>query len=328
MHSSSSSNADERASGAPPSSLLPPRDVRSRLKAVLIGDSITQMSFDPDEKGWGAALQNMYSRNYDIYNRGFSGYNSRWIKHILPSLFPDNLTSSNATDFVFATVFLGANDSVHPGEPQHVPLEEYRDNILSIVTYLKSINPAMVVILITPPCVDKVRWPSRDPDVVYAYSEAVLSVGQSFNIETADHRDYDITGSRGGDVKILDLWPTRSRRIYPGRNEEFFVRCPNPKCADPTSEFFDDDFGGLSPSAIYIDDLVDGLHLNAKGNAKVFEGLQNILLQTHLRPDGSTRHPQNPMQFPPWKELIGEEEDSKKKLSGWKWENNHYYCFD
>jgi lysophospholipase L1-like esterase len=42
-----------------------------RPQVVLLGDSITQNSFDSG--GWGAQLAHWYVRKADVVNRGFSG---------------------------------------------------------------------------------------------------------------------------------------------------------------------------------------------------------------------------------------------------------------
>ena len=57
-----------------------------RPEFVLLGDSLTQFSFGSG--GWGARLADTYSRYADVTLRGFSGYTSRWIQHVLPALFP------------------------------------------------------------------------------------------------------------------------------------------------------------------------------------------------------------------------------------------------
>lgn len=50
----------------------------SRKRAVLFGDSITQQGYGIDgEEGWVAMLSDWWSRKVDVFNRGFSGYNSR-----------------------------------------------------------------------------------------------------------------------------------------------------------------------------------------------------------------------------------------------------------
>ena len=84
------------------------------------------------------SLLYLYShRKFDIVNRGFSGYNSRWCKIILPKL----MTEKDVKDTHLFTIFLGANDSVDSKlcPAQHVPLEEFRNNIKDMVEYLQVI---------------------------------------------------------------------------------------------------------------------------------------------------------------------------------------------
>uniref|UniRef100_A0A667Y825 Isoamyl acetate-hydrolyzing esterase 1 homolog n=1 Tax=Myripristis murdjan TaxID=586833 RepID=A0A667Y825_9TELE len=110
---------------------------------VLFGDSITQVS----------------SRKCDVVNRGLSGYNSRWAKILLPRL----ISSQNSADhhIVAVTVFFGANDcALEDKNPQqHVPLQEYSDNLKEIATHLASAGvSADRVIFITPPPLHESAW--------------------------------------------------------------------------------------------------------------------------------------------------------------------------
>ncbi|KAG8538945.1 hypothetical protein GDO81_003288 [Engystomops pustulosus] len=128
-------------------------------RILLFGDSITQFSFEAN--GWGLGLAEKLVRKCDVLNRGLSGYNSRWAKHVLPKLIPD---STHAENMAAVTIFFGANDSslkdLNP--QQHVPLEEYADNLRSMVQYLKSVNIQQEkIVLITPPPVLEPAWEKR-----------------------------------------------------------------------------------------------------------------------------------------------------------------------
>ncbi|XP_058407811.1 isoamyl acetate-hydrolyzing esterase 1 homolog isoform X2 [Diceros bicornis minor] len=130
------------------SSLLWPR-------VLLFGDSITQFSFQ--QGGWGASLADKLVR-CDVLNRGFSGYNTRWAKIILPRLIRKGNSLDNP---VAVTIFFGANDSALKDEnpKQHIPLDEYVSNLKSMVQYLKSVDvPENRVILITPPPLCETAW--------------------------------------------------------------------------------------------------------------------------------------------------------------------------
>ncbi|KAJ4840209.1 hypothetical protein Tsubulata_002962 [Turnera subulata] len=124
-----------------------------RPRIVLFGDSITEQSFRSG--GWGASLADTYSRKADVLVRGYGGYNTRWALFLLHHIFPldSSIKAPAAT-----TVFFGANDAALQGrnnERQHVPVEEYKDNLQKIVQHLKKASPTMLVVLITPPPVDE-----------------------------------------------------------------------------------------------------------------------------------------------------------------------------
>ena len=77
-------------------------------------------------------------RKCDVLNRGFSGYNSAWCRIILPHI----VDASMVSEMVAMVIFLGANDSnLREGNPhQHVPLEDYRKNLLHMIDYLHVCN--------------------------------------------------------------------------------------------------------------------------------------------------------------------------------------------
>lgn len=92
-----------------------------------------------------------------MINRGFSGYNTRFCKLILPKL----ITASDSLNTQLVTILLGANDSVDSVKctKQHVPLEEFKQNLLDMVGYLESIGiPHQKIILISPPACDEKKW--------------------------------------------------------------------------------------------------------------------------------------------------------------------------
>lgn len=167
----------------------------NRKTIVLLGDSITQQSFSPANAGWGAGLADWYSRYADVLNRGFSGYNSRFIRSMLDGLFP--LDNPNNGNIIMTTVLLGSNDSVKEDSVQHVPLEEFESNVEAIVTHLLTVNPNMTVILITPPTVDHLQWPERHSDQVFQYAQAMERVAMR------------------QDVALLNLWHSSNLKVHP-----------------------------------------------------------------------------------------------------------------
>jgi isoamyl acetate esterase len=116
---------------------------RVRPAVLLLGDSLTQEGFGPG--GWASRLTGAYTRRADVLNRGYSGYNTTMYLDILPRILGSTKDedsndgesalrgTSGAVDVLFCTVFLGANDAALPGEPQHVPIDQYRQNLQRIV---------------------------------------------------------------------------------------------------------------------------------------------------------------------------------------------------
>lgn len=118
---------------------------------------------------------------------------------------------------------MGANDSVRETEAQHVSLSEYKENITSIVNYLRTLNPQMAIILITPPPVDEMRlhqclicnkrklfvisviilfrWPTRHDSQVSQYAEVIRQLSLEL------------------DCFVLDLWS--SNKIEVRENPKF-----------------------------------------------------------------------------------------------------------
>ncbi|XP_038058334.1 isoamyl acetate-hydrolyzing esterase 1 homolog [Patiria miniata] len=124
-------------------------------KVILFGDSITQYSFS--DGGWGAAVADSLRRKCDVFNRGFSGYNSSWARLILSKCIPKEML----TEVALVTVFLGANDASlkEVNSTQYVSLEDYRNNMKAILKYLIDGGlQASQIIVITPPPLGEEKW--------------------------------------------------------------------------------------------------------------------------------------------------------------------------
>ncbi|ACI65491.1 predicted protein, partial [Phaeodactylum tricornutum CCAP 1055/1] len=207
---------------------------RLRPSIVLFGDSITEQAFGVDGNvGWASLLAAAYSRRADVLNRGFSGYNTSHAVELLPRVFTGPLDSPP----LFATVFFGANDAALPGEPQHVPPDDYERNIETIVAHLRRTNvssPAVpIVILVTPPPVLESAWAD------FLQTRA------------------DTTGeTRGSDRD------NTTTRLYGERLQRVGIKlsCPVLDCWNL--------LGGDSEDRGRY--LSDGLHLNPAGNRAVF----------------------------------------------------------
>ena len=120
--------------------------LRIRPSIVLFGDSITQQGFGMDGNvGWASLLASDYSRRADVFNRGFSGYNTKMALDLFPSIFPTTSLSKGSvgSGMLFCTVFFGANDAALPGQRQHVPVEDYGKNLEKIITSIRQVSAAL-----------------------------------------------------------------------------------------------------------------------------------------------------------------------------------------
>jgi lysophospholipase L1-like esterase len=167
---------------------------------LLFGDSITQYSFDPFANGFGAFLSHSYVRKCDVVNRGFSGYNTKWAKPLLPAVLDTTLpcaSESNHPRTLLATVFLGANDACIPEtHRQYVSLEEYAQNLKWMIDLLKSKD--IQVLLITPPPVDPARWEAHCLEKGRALDRTVEN--------TKKYRNACIHVAAENNVPYLDTW--------------------------------------------------------------------------------------------------------------------------
>ncbi|GMH16792.1 hypothetical protein Nepgr_018633 [Nepenthes gracilis] len=172
-----------------------------RPQIVLFGDSITGQSFQLG--GWGAALANNFSRKADVFNRGYGGYNTRWALFLLHQIFPLHGLMKPP---VAATIFFGANDAALFGrssERQHVPVEEYKENLRKIVHHLKDCSSSMLVVLITPPPIDE------DGRMEYArsvYGERAMKEPERTNEVTQIYAKHCIELAEELSLPSINLW--------------------------------------------------------------------------------------------------------------------------
>jgi lysophospholipase L1-like esterase len=196
---------------------------RIRPAIVLFGDSITQQGFGVDgHVGWASLLAARYTRRADVFNRGFSGYNTNHAIDLLPNLF------GPLEQVLFCTVFFGANDAALEGESQYVNIEQYAANLETIVTSIRKTIPAdFPIILITPPPVDEAAWiefrqlekSNRDNVNTRSYGEQVKQIAAKLNCHVVDAWELldGATEERGKYLSDgLHLNEEGNRRLYDG----------------------------------------------------------------------------------------------------------------
>ena len=119
--------------------------VYHRPKIILLGDSLTQTSFE----GWGATLANVYQRRADVINRGCSGYNTEFYLRLPMEDF--------VCDQSLVLIFFGANDAAikeHDAH-HHVSVERFQENLKTLIDRVRTKYPHCQedtnILLITPP---------------------------------------------------------------------------------------------------------------------------------------------------------------------------------
>lgn len=137
---------------------------------------------------------NIFYRLADVIPRGFSGYNTRWCKLMLP----DILDSVNTTSISCVTIFLGANDCTLPVSTQHVPVVEYQQNLEAMVDTFQSRGiDRQKIIFIAPPTyfhsdfeaasiIEGEPAPLRSGDLQSVYAKAMIDVGGRLNVSVVD----------------------------------------------------------------------------------------------------------------------------------------------
>lgn len=95
-----------------------------------------------------------------------------------------------------AKLLLGANDSVLPGEVQHVDISKYAENLHTTISLVQSptspyYSPNTRVVLITPPPIFVNQrpgepWDTRNNVNTKAYADQVLRVGEETGVPVLD----------------------------------------------------------------------------------------------------------------------------------------------
>ncbi|CAG2103518.1 unnamed protein product [Medioppia subpectinata] len=164
-------------------------------KVILFGDSLTQRAFEPSDGLWGSLLADKLQRVSDVIVRGFSGYNSRWLRMICDQIFDKTM---NASEVSCLTILLGANDSCDAPSQQHVPIDEFADNLSSIIDHLETTGITRErILLMSPPvyCHQKFTdfcrqngktLPQKDEQTVAKYAEAVGRTAHKSGVEFID----------------------------------------------------------------------------------------------------------------------------------------------
>lgn len=231
-------------------------ELSSRPSILLFGDSLTEQGFGINGRvGWASLLSADYSRRADVFNRGYFGYNSKHAVDLLPSL-----KSLLEGDVLFCTVYFGANDATTPGSKQFIPEEQFATNLSTIITTIRYVvkKGLLQATEAIPICILSLFYLLRSsqkdrkvPIIVMTppplHGEAWAKFKGMANRTNERHLRYGSIVkevAKNCDCSVLDVWALLE---------------------------------GNTSSDIYGHYLTDGLHLNEKGNRKLYQGLKDLI---------------------------------------------------
>nr|XP_022302463.1 isoamyl acetate-hydrolyzing esterase 1 homolog [Crassostrea virginica] len=170
-------------------------------KVLLVGDSLTQFGFSK-EGSYAALLADYLQRKSDVISRGFSGYNTKWCKIILPEI----LKEFDPEDIAMATIFLGANDSNLPeNKTQHVPLPDYKQDLKDMVDMMMTYGiPKERIVLIPPPACDEKAWKKFCLENDKLFTKCNLTAGK--------YADACLDAARECGTKSVDFYNSMMKR--------------------------------------------------------------------------------------------------------------------
>ncbi|CAJ2510164.1 Uu.00g060640.m01.CDS01 [Anthostomella pinea] len=249
-------------------------------QVVLFGDSLFQGCSQIQEGfSFQGALQHHCVRVFDVINRGLSGYNTKNALEVFPDMFLPPSSSNPSIEYLL--VLLGANDACLPIPTctQGVPIDQYKANLVKIITHdlIKAHNPK--ILLITPPPLDEIRTrkddlksdshgqPCRKAAVNAEYSEVVRKVASEVP----------------GVVVLVDLYEALMKRAVSLTKESNPSWHPSGR---PPLGYPEGQRGGLEQL------LTDGLHMSGEAYRVLFD-----LVKDHIKPDSKTP------PFKDWREM-------------------------
>ncbi|KAF2240448.1 SGNH hydrolase [Trematosphaeria pertusa] len=165
---------------------------------ILFGASIMEQA-STQERGFALApaLQQAYIRRLDVVNRGFSGFNTDQALRVLPKIIPD----PDQTRVRFMVILFGSNDAcfAEAQNGQHVPLAQYKKNLVELLTHpaIQAHKPRLL--LVTPPPIEERRLEHR------VRSQGYSKLNRS-NVVTKQYAEAsrEVAGDMG--VACVDLW--------------------------------------------------------------------------------------------------------------------------
>ncbi|ANB11489.1 Iah1p [Sugiyamaella lignohabitans] len=171
-------------------------------KIVIFGDSLTQKANEQDT-GFGLvpALQDLYTRKFDVLTRGFMGYTSAHGRYMIdPILDAEHRPKDNCT-VELLILFWGSNDSTLEEWPSHVPIPDYLDNMRYMIKAAQSRGISRII-LVAPALYDEIKgYPDNSVMKFLEYGQALKTLTSEFDVGFIDlwHEFTDYLGWKEGD---------------------------------------------------------------------------------------------------------------------------------
>lgn len=171
-------------------------------KIILFGDSLTELSNDILTLSFALtpALQHHYFRKLAVAARGYGGYSSDHLRHVL---LPTIRAETAAGECIKLLVIeVGTND-VANNDMQHVPIERYKENLTWMIDMSLGAGVERVVVVGLGP-VDEAKFTeTRDRSAARTmeYAASARMVAEKCQVPFLDlwHTFMDATGWANGD---------------------------------------------------------------------------------------------------------------------------------
>ena len=215
----------------------------------------------------GAGIANTYQRRADVVNRGMSGYNSTWYLRYAQDngIWHEGKSGSDDgnDDVVLILIFFGANDaSIEEYNPHaYVSLEDYTNNLQTMIQLCQTHYPKAKIILITPP---PVHHSQRLLFQKQRYGDKATGVLERTLENTSKYATACRNVAKEFELPCLDLFHTMQQHPK-GKNSD-------DRDVDDSTTTKGFDFG------IYFH---DGLHFSNDGHEFVYQSLLQ-LIETEL----------------------------------------------
>jgi lysophospholipase L1-like esterase len=163
---------------------------RKRLtydKILLFGDSLTELSNDILSLSFAItpALQHYYFRKLSVVARGYGGYNSEHLKHVLvPTIHAE---TAGGEKIRLLVIEAGTNDAAL-NDRQHIPVERYRQNLMAMVESARSEGIERIVVVGPGPVDEKMLAEPVDKSTMrnLEYSDVAKMVAEQYDVPFID----------------------------------------------------------------------------------------------------------------------------------------------